>query len=168
MHLAQAPAKVVCAMPPIINQHFWLATGIWCGLCGCAYMKFKLRKHVAAGEFTSDEANSFTRNFALWVLLPSCALWALQQSIGAEATPICLVWPAPQRVAAIGLQLLLWGAMLHWVFRRDGASTLARFTQALRSPKPPMFTPAVFKMLAIAAIVSGLVALIIGPQMLAR
>jgi hypothetical protein len=126
---------------------------------GAVYTRLRLRKHVASGAFTEEEVKSFTRGLALWIFIPCLALWLLQQSAGADAPPEYLRWPAPQKAGALALQVFVWGALLYWVFVRDGANTLSRYLQAAWS-KSSFYSPIVFKLGAIAVVISGLAALL--------
>ena len=142
-----------------MSQFFWLLCGTWCGILGAAYTRFRLRKHVANGEFTKQEVESFTRGMALWIFLPCVALWLLQQSVGANAPPEYFKWSGIQKTLALALQIFLWVALLYWVFLCDGASTLSRYVQATKSSKSSFYSPVIFKVGAVLAVLAGLAAL---------
>lgn len=142
-----------------MSQAFWLVCGLWCGIGGGLFTWFRLRKQVAAGEFSRQEVLGFAKGMALWIFIPCLVLWGLQASIVGESSPFYVKWPAPQRHVAVALQVFVWGALVYWVFFRGGASTLSRFRSA--TSKTPSFIngPTAMKLGVLAAIAAGVFAL---------
>jgi hypothetical protein len=147
-----------------INNYFWLLCGFWCGIIGASHIWFALRKSIKSNEFTKEEVWSFTRSYALWLFLPGLAFWILQMSSGTEVSPKFHRWPNPQKYVAYGVQFFLWGVLLYWVLIKDGAATLSRFFRATRRSKSVLYSPIVFKVLAFAVVVVGIVAFFNGQQ----
>lgn len=141
-----------------MTQHFWLICGLWCGIGNALFMRSRLQKHVARGEFPREGVTAFVKGLALWILVPCLSLWALQQSVGAEATPVFLAWPSPQRHVAVSIQIFLWSSLLYWVFLKGGARTLSTYYGAGRNAAF-MYSPTAFKLGALAAVVVGNIAL---------
>jgi hypothetical protein len=145
-----------------MDDYFWLVCAAWCGLLGAGYMRFRLRDRVAAGDFSADEVASFTRAYALWIAGPCILLWLLQKSIGDGASPMFLLWPQPQKSVALALQFSAWGALLWWVFLKEGAVTLSRYVRATQRMAGFFNGPAAMRVWAIAAVVGGLLAVVTG------
>lgn len=141
-----------------MDDYFWLLCAAWCGLLGAGYMRYRLREKVAAGDFSEDEVTSFTRGYALSILVPCILLWVLQKSVGDGAPPMFLHWPQPQRSLALALQFLVWGALLWWIFLRDGASTLSKYLRATQRSSSFFNGPGAVRFGAIAVVVAGLLA----------
>jgi hypothetical protein len=57
--------------------------------------------------------------------MPSVLLWLLGLTVQ-PATSFFQLWPAPQRQLAIAIMVVIWAAMLFWIFVRDGVETLLR------------------------------------------
>ncbi|CAN7564542.1 hypothetical protein [Acidovorax sp. LjRoot194] len=145
-----------------MNDYFWLLCAAWCGLTGAVYIRYRLGKSVAAGEFSAEEVASFTRAYALWISCPCVLLWVLQRSEGDSAAPMFLTWPQPQRSLALSVQIFLWSALLWWVFLKDGASTLSRYLRATQRNLGIFNGPAAIRIAAAAAVASGLFAAFFG------
>jgi hypothetical protein len=145
-----------------MDDYFWLLCAAWCGLLGAGYMRYRLRERVAAGEFDAKEVTSFTRAYALWISVPCVLLWALQRSVGDGAPPMFLIWPQPQRSLALALQFFLWGALLWWIFLRDGASTFSRYLRAAQRSLGFFNGPTAVRVGAVAAVLGGLLAVFAG------
>lgn len=142
-----------------MDAYFWLLCAAWCGLVGAGYMRHRLRDRVAAGEFSAEEVVLFTRAYALWISCPCVLLWVLQRSVGNGADPMFLVWPQPQRFLALGLQFFVWGALLWWVFVRDGAVTLSRYLRATQRSLGFFNGPTAIRVGAVAAVAGGMFAI---------
>lgn len=138
-----------------MDQYFWLICGIWCGVLGAGYMRWKLQKNVLVGEFSTDEVASFTRAYALWITIPCVLLWALQQWAGANSPPMYLAWGQPQKAIALALQIFVWAALLWWVFAKNGAHTFSRYLRALRRSDNVFNGPGAIRVAAIAVAVAG-------------
>jgi hypothetical protein len=108
-------------------QHFWLICGLWCGLGNASLIFVRRRKYVELGLMTEEEVVAFAKGMALWIVVPCLVFWVLQLSIGADIGPMYLKWPDPQRMVAVGFQVLLWLVLVFWVFIRDGAKMLSAF-----------------------------------------
>jgi hypothetical protein len=145
-----------------MDQYFWLLCGLWCGLGGGIYTWFSLRKHVSAGTFSRHEVVRFSKGLTLWVLIPSLILWLLQLSIEGNSTPMYLSWPYPQKGAAFALQGLVWAALLYYVFFNGGAMTVSKYFGATNTFLRFLHSPLTIKFVAIAAVVSGVAALMSG------
>lgn len=145
-----------------MNDYFWLLCAVWCGLLGAGFMRYRLRQSVAMGEFSAAEVTSFTRGYALWVAGPCGLLWVLQRSVGDGAAPMFLLWPQPQRSLALALQFSVWGALLWWVFIKDGASTLSRYLRATQRRFSFFNGPTAIRVIAVAAVAGGLFAVFVG------
>ncbi len=96
---------------------------------------------------------------ALWILVPSLLLWALQLSTGIEPGPMFPLWPSPQKYVAIAIQAVLWLALVYWVFARNGANTLSTFYGAGSKTPSFMHSPAAFKLGTVAVVLAGVAAL---------
>lgn len=145
-----------------MNDYFWLLCAVWCGLLGAGYMRFQLRKQVAAGDFSAEEVASFTRAYALSIAGPCVLLWVLQQASGDHASPMFLLWPQPQRSVALALQFLVWGALLWWVFLKGGAVTFSRYLRAMQRSKGFFNGPGAVRVGAVLAVLGGLFAVLGG------
>jgi len=143
----------------LLHQHFWLLVGLWCGVGTAVYYRMRLRKRIDAGEFTKREVETFTRNYALWFLLPCVALWLLQQSLEPQAPPYFLDWRNPQKLMAIGLLMFIWSALLYWTFAMNGATVLSRYSRAVGRSASMFNSPLVFKLTVAAVVLAGLLAL---------
>ena len=122
-------------------------------------MRLRLSKAIASGEISAQEVASFTRGFALWILVPCIALWLLQQSVGSAAPIEYTKWPNPQKMMAFVLQASCWAVFLYWVFVKNGAETLSRFARA--TPGFHAFwSPLTFRVFAVAMLLFGLVSLL--------
>lgn len=141
-----------------MGDYFWLLCGAWCGLLGAGYMRFQLRKKIIAGDFSKEEVTSFTRAYALWVAGPCTLLWVLQQSLGEHASPMFLLWPHPQKSVALALQFIVWGALLWWIFLREGAATLSRYLRATQGVVSFFNGPGAVRAGAVLVVVGGLFA----------
>jgi len=95
-----------------MDDYFWLFCGTWCGLFGAGYMRYRLRERVETGDFSAREATSFSRAYALWILLPCAFLWVLQESQRDGASFMFLHWAQPQRSLALSVQFFVWTALL--------------------------------------------------------
>lgn len=144
-----------------MQQYFWLFTGIWPGLVGAVYLRFRLRSSIESGKFTKQEVDSFTRGLGLWVFLPCFALWLLQRSVGSDAPFEYTRWPNPQKLIALALQLFVWAALLYWIFVRSGADMLIKINQATRSPMRSISNPVFVKIFAVVAVITGLITILI-------
>lgn len=166
--MARQHGRAPCRRGPVISNvehsgdgmdaYFWLLCGAWCGLLAAGYMRYRLRGRVAAGEFSAEEVTAFTRAYALWISAPCFLLWVLQRSAGDEAAPMFLFWPQPQRTLALALQFFVWGALLWWVFVRDGDLTLSRYLRATQRTPGFLNGPTAIRITAAAAVLGGLLA----------
>ena len=156
-------------MPPVIYQHFWLICGVWFGVTNGLFLLFRLRKLASPLTFTEAQAVTFAKLTALSIFVPALIFWLLQQWAGVAETPNFLAWPAPQKQLALGFQIVLWVAMLVYVFPMEGAGTLSRYLSAGRTKLQFLYTPKAFKVMTagtvasqVATIVAGMMAF--GPQ----
>ena len=141
-------------------QAFWLVCGLWCGIGGGLYTWFSMRKHVARGKFSQQEVLGFAKGMALWIFVPCLMLWGMQVSIPGDSSPLYFKWPAPQRYMALALQVLVWGALVYWVFFRSGATILSKFRSATSKAPAFMNSPAAMKFGVVAAVAVSLLALL--------
>jgi hypothetical protein len=150
----------------MLYQHFWLLCGLWFGVSNGLFLLFRLRKLASPSTFTAAEAASFAKWTALSIFVPAFIFWGLQQSAGITAKPNFLEWPAPQKQLALGFQVLVWIAMLVYVFPAGGADTLSRYLSAGRTKLKFLYTPKAFKVITagtvasqIATVTAGMLAL---------
>lgn len=143
----------------VMQQHFWLICGLWCGGIGGLGFWLRLRRHLSTGKYTKEEMNRFVRNMALWFMIPCALLWMLQMSLGAEAKPFFIDWPSPQRHLALAIQLGIWLALLYWIFFRDGTQTLSVFAGTGRVGRESIYRPAILKLIVVAVVVAGIFSL---------
>lgn len=152
-------------MPPLLSQYFWLICGLWFGISNGLFLWFRLRKLAREGAFPEDEATRFTQWTALSIFLPALVFWALQMSAGTGLEPNFLTWPSPHKQLALGFQVLLWIAMVVWVFPMGGADTLAKYLSAGRTKLLFLYTPKAFKTMTAATVVSQVLTIGVGLQM---
>lgn len=138
-------------------DYFWLICGLWVGVGGALAIRGGLKKRIIAGEYSREEVDTFARQYALWIVVPSVLLWLLQVSTEPRGTFEFLGWPQPQKAAAVGMLVLLWGALAYYVFLRDGAERLARY---LGGPFSILHTPSMVKVVTVLVILSGVAALL--------
>lgn len=143
-----------------MEQFFWVFCGLWCGVGGSFFTWHRLKVQVETGAFTRVEIRQFAARQALWIFTPCIILWLLQTTISGGAGPEFLRWPYPQRMAAMAVVILCWGALLYWIFLRNGAETLSKYAGALSSSPRFWQTPTAFKLLAIMVVASGVFAIL--------
>lgn len=143
----------------IMQQYFWLICGLWCGAGGSLFTWLTLRRQVSADAIDREEIRSFAVRQALWILIPCVALWLLQQSVSGAIGPEFLGWPSPQRIIAKALAVFVWGALLYWIFLKNGAAILSKYSGALSSSPRFLTSPAAFKLMAIVVVLSGVSAM---------
>jgi hypothetical protein len=153
-------ARLTRVIPPgyRVAEHFWLLCGIWVGVGNALWLWFRHAKYVESGLLSEADVRGLARGAALWVLVPSVVLWALQLSIGSNAGPHFIRWPDPQRWVALAMQVFIWSAMVYWVFARSGAEKLSAILGVGGQGPSFMRSPVAVKVGTILAIVSGLAA----------
>ena len=140
---------------PFIVKHFWLFCGLFVGFGNAIYYRLKLRSNIRNGEFSQEEVNRFTRNFALWVLIPSLLFWGLQLSAGSEFAPIKDEWPKPQKYFVDGLQVFLWCVLIYYIFFKNGAEQFSRYLMATHKLFTSFYKPVALKIVTVFVVVSG-------------
>lgn len=138
---------------------FWLFCGLWAGIGGAVFTWFRMRKHVANGEFSEQEVKAFATGMALWIFVPGLLFWGMQASIAGDAPLDFTVWPTPQKYFALTLLVFLWSALIFWTFLRDGAATLSRFRSATSNSPAFMNSPTAMKIGVVAAVACGIFSL---------
>lgn len=144
-----------------MTKVFWLLCGLWCGLGNGAFIWLRRSKYMKLG-LSEGEVASFAKGTVLWILIPSLFLWGLQLSAGADLPPHYWRWPAPQKQAAIGLQILMLLALAYWVFIRDGAETLSACARVGSRRESILHSPTAMKLGTAIALIAGTVALLKG------
>ncbi len=146
----------------MIQQHFWLFLGLWCGVVNSLFVWFRLQKRASVGGYTSAQANAFALILGAVVLLPMLVFWGLQQSAVSAPNPNFLTWPNPQKPLALGLQVALWAAMLYWVFVKNGAQVLSSYLGAGETgwKHTWFFSERAFKIMAVGTVVWGIVSVV--------
>ena len=143
----------------IIFTHFWLICGLWCGFGGALYFRSRLKCNINESGFSLDEVNKFAKNYALWIFIPCLILWLLQMSSGFESDVNYLTWPTPQRIVALILQVIIWSALIYWVFFNDGAETLSKYLSAAHKYYNFIYSPLIIKLAVAIGVVGGVYAL---------
>jgi hypothetical protein len=146
----------------VFQQHFWLFCGLWCGVVNSLFVWFRLHKRASVGGYTPAQANTFTLVLGAVVLLPMLGFWGLQQSAVNATNPNFLTWPSPQKPVALTLQLALWGAMLYWVFLKNGAQVLSAYLGAGETgwKHTWFFSERAFKVMAVGTVLWGIVSVV--------
>jgi hypothetical protein len=144
-----------------MNEYFWLLCGLWCGIGGSIFAWFQLKKDVKSGEFSQAEVLSFVKGMAFWIFVPCLILWILQFSVSGVTQPDYMSWPSPQKYIALALQIFIWVALAGWVFFKNGAGTLSRFSVGFFNAPEFLRTSTAFKFYAVAIIISGFYAVFI-------
>ena len=137
-------------------ENFWLICGIWCGIFNAVFMHFDLRKAVAEGQLSPSESKNFTLGSFAWIFFPCVIFWLLQRSIGPDFSPDFKTWPDPQRLIALSLTVLIWGALLYWVFLADGALKLAKVARASSWTHGIVLGPKGIKILSAVLVAAGI------------
>ena len=139
-------------------QHFWLLCGLWCGVVNSAFVWLRLQKRVDVGPYTRQDAHRFALVLGTVVLLPMLAFWGLQQSAASAPNPNFLTWPSPQKPLAIGLQLILWVAMLAWINFMGGARVLSSYLGAGETgwKHTWLFSERAFKVMSVTTVLWGI------------
>jgi hypothetical protein len=141
-------------------HHFWLICGLWCGAGNGLLIWARRRKYVELGLLTEEEVTGFAKGTILWILVPCSVLWALQLSIANDVGPMYPKWPDPQRMLAVGLQVLVWLALAFWVFVGRGAHTLSAFFSVGSRAPAFLYSPGAMRVGTIVTIiVSGVASL---------
>jgi succinate dehydrogenase hydrophobic anchor subunit len=143
-----------------LGQYFWLICGLWGGLGNGIFIWLSLRNKVTAGAFTKDELHRFVFQLALWILVPCLILWVTHISIDTNVPPEYWLWPYPQKLVAIALQVFIWLALLYWVFLNNGANILSKYYASSQNSKKIMLGPTAFKLLAAVMVLSSVFALV--------
>lgn len=140
--------------------HFWLICGLWFGVANSLFIWQRLQKHVGNGTFSKKEASNFSLALALFVLVPMMIFWGLQLSAHNAPNPNFLTWPDPQKQVAIAFQVILWVAMVYWVFFKAGAQILSTYIGAGQSGwrHTLFFSPGAFKLMTLGTVANGVIA----------
>ena len=109
-----------------VTDHFWIFCGILVGLGGAAFLRFKLKRYVLAGQLDASAVQRFTLGWAIAILAP-CAILRLLALSAAATSPDYLTWEQPQKWIALALNVACWVALLAWVWLGPGAATLSSF-----------------------------------------
>jgi hypothetical protein len=151
-------------LPPAVYQNLWLVCGLWFGLSNGAFLWFRLRKLAKeqGSLFTQREAGQFAKWTGISIFVPALVFWLIQTSGGNGLEPNFLTWPAPQKHMALGFQVVLWLALLAYVFMANGADTMAKFMGAGRTKLLFLYTPKAFKFMAASTVVSQVATLAFG------
>ena len=141
----------------MLVQHFWLLCGLWCGVVNSLFVWKRLQPHVREGKFSPREVNTFALALSASVLVPMLIFWGIQLSATATTSPNFLTWPAPQRNMALGLQVLLWTAMLVFIFAKGGAHLMSTYVGVGYKGWVYrwFFSPPAFKVMTLATVISG-------------
>jgi hypothetical protein len=141
----------------VFQQHFWLLCGLWCGVGNSLFIWMRLRKQASAGVFTPQQANTFALVMGGVVLSAMLVFWGLQLSAVNAGNPNFLTWPNPQKQLALAWQVLLWGAMVYWVFFKGGADLLSSYIGAGHSgwKHKYFFSVNAFKVMTVGTVISG-------------
>jgi hypothetical protein len=141
----------------IVFKYFWFLCGIWCGIGNGAFFWYRLPSAVESGAATRDEAKTFCLSLGLWILIPCFALGLLQESIDVESLPFFPLWPEPQRMIALGIQIFLWAALLYWIFLKNGADLTARLMSLAKVRHVQRYSPTIIKLISVAVVIAGTV-----------
>ena len=140
--------------------HFWLICGLWFGVANSLFVWIRLQKHVNNGVFSKEETTNFSLALALFVLVPMVIFWGLQLSANMAPSPNFLTWPDPQKQVAIAFQVVLWIAMVYWVFFKAGAQTLSTYIGVGQEgwKHKYFFSAGAFKLMTLGTVANGVIA----------
>lgn len=144
----------------MIFQHFGLICGLWVGLGGFLFGKFRSKELVAQGSITVQESKSLLLGWLLSILIPSLLFWLLALSIDGPQTPDFVSWPNPQKSMALVLLLGCWGLLLYWVFALEGSSKLAKLFMLTGNFPQSWLQPAFIKGLVVLTVAAGVASIL--------
>jgi hypothetical protein len=135
-------------MPPFIRYFWFLAALVL--LINVPIWRRRLAEVVARDGLTQEEADRFIRWAAFWIGVPSLILGVIGLLAG-WPSPLCagvLSFADLPRAAVSSVALIVWIALLWWVWRGGGAEFLARVGPALskRPSNDKNYSPAQVRM----------------------
>jgi hypothetical protein len=152
----------------LILRHFWLLFLVVM-LINVAIWRTRLAALVSAGRASEDEVDGFIRGLVIAVVGFALASEAIVLAAG-WPNPLCIYsepLTSPGVVASFGVTLVLWAALMWWVWRGQGADLLARLGPALMRPpmRPAAYTPRQVRLAVSIVMAFAVIALVIGLQM---
>jgi hypothetical protein len=146
----------------MVSDHFWLFCGLWVGGLSFVIGKFKAKSLIESGEITYIEANTYLRNFSIFIITPSLAFWLLQQSIASSVSADFLSWPNPQKAIALTILVGLWIYLLIWTLFLGGEKPLSQTLRLVSSFPSFMLKPTPIKIFVIFSVLVGFLSLFMG------
>lgn len=143
----------------MLFDHFWLICGLWVGIVGALYGKYRAREHVSSGVLKAVEVNTFLKGYSVSILIPSIIFWVLQLSSGNNVGIDFLLWPNPQQLIALTLLFAIWGVLFIWVLFLGGSRTLSRFLPLITHLSGPITKEVSIKIGVVIIIASGVLSL---------
>jgi len=139
----------------LLFQHFWLLCGLWTGIGGYLYGKYKSKRFIAQGYLNERESNSLLVGYLISILVPSILFWLLSLSIAGSPSPDFSSWPNPQRNFASVLMFSCWALLLYWVFVGTGALKLKRLLMLTSNVPQSWLSPLVIKLFVVILVLVG-------------
>ena len=143
----------------MLFKFFWLICGLWVGLGGALYGKYKSPKLIAEGKITLNETTNILRGWFLCIFTPSILFWLLHLSVGDSHSIDFKTWPNPQKSLALTLMFACWATLVVWVFRFKGASKLSKVFILISNFPEAYLKPVYMKAFTIMVVISGVTAL---------
>ena len=143
----------------MIIEHFWLIGGLFVGVFGTLFGKFKAKEFIASGQMTDKEVNSFLKGYAISIMAPAFIFWLIQTSINPATGADFLSWPNPQKSIAVTVLVALWALLLSWALYFKGAKTLTKFLPLLGNFPNFMIKEKAIKIGVVLIVFSGLASL---------
>lgn len=144
-----------------MDKFFWPFIGIWCGAGSSIMVWFRCNTIVAKSHLSEAEVMQFAKGNLIWIMGFSLSFWILQLTAGEPYFTEYWKWQSPQREIGLALQILIWLALLYWLFFKQGADTVSAIHGGFAFGPSFLSSPAAIKISAIAMVISNLFALLL-------
>ncbi len=139
-------------------RYSWAICGGICLLIINFQMPLSLKWYINEGYLTENEVKKFRYRMSLAIFVPCVLLQIFQLAGGYDEPTYFLIddLSSSWRIVGSAVVIVCWGLLLYWLWFREGAEYLSRFSPALYLPKEAKYIRIILSLVVFFLISFGL------------